>query len=146
MGMSKGRFELLKMAITYMAKRDKSAGRYLEYAERIRNQVAIIEAQEGRALQTSDWMGMAKTLGMQALQQDIGARQIAESIYPLLDGSRHKLAQYANLPAGSATNLLLWATGMSHKIDPQVKDLLIQTIGELQNMSIGEPTATNQPH
>jgi hypothetical protein len=139
------RFELLKMAIHFMAGRNKNSSKYIEYAERVRNQVAIIEAEEGRKLQTADWLGMAKTLGMQALQKDIGARQIAESIYPLLDGSRQHLAKYANVPAGSATQLLLWATGMNSKLDPQLKTLLVQIVGELQKMSAQASHVTNQP-
>lgn len=145
MNLSTQRFELLKMAISFMAGRNKNTSKYIEYAERVRNQVAIIETEEGRKLQTADWMGMAKTLGMQALQKDIGARQIAESIYPLLDGSRQHLAKYANVPAGSATQLLLWATGMNSKLDPQLKTLLIQIVGELQKMSAQASHATNQP-
>lgn len=145
MDMSTQRFELLKMAIRFMAGRNKNTSTYIEYAERVRSQVAIIETEEGRKLQMADWLEMAKTLGMQALQRDIGARQIAESIYPLVDGSRQHLARYANVPAGPATQLLLWATGMSSKIDPQLKALLIQIVGELQKMSAHSPHTTNQP-
>ena len=78
---------------------------------------------------------MAITLGTQALADDIGARQIAESIYPILDGSGQHLARYATLPAESATSFLLWATGLSKTIDPTMTNLLVQVVSELQALS-----------
>jgi hypothetical protein len=141
--MTDPRFELLRMAIGFMAKKDARATKYMAYAERVRRQVAIIEAEEGRKLETADWLSMAKNLGLQALSKDIGARQIAESIYPLLDGSHGKLAAYAHVPAWLATQLLLAATNMSSAIEPQLKTLLIGIIGELQAMIKAGPPSTN---
>ena len=139
--MPKHRFDLLAMAMSFMAEKNKR-NLYLKYAQQVHNQIAIIEQIEKRPMQKSDWLQMAMTLGKQALKQDIGARQIAESIYPILDGSGQHLANYANIPAESATKFLLWYTGLSKKIEPDLANLLVQIIAELQKISL-QPRNTN---
>ena len=134
--MPKHRLDLLLMAISFMAKKNKNRDLYIKYAQQVHNQIAIIEQVEQRPMQKGDWLQMAMTLGKQALKQDIGARQIAESIYPILDGSGQHLANYANIPAESATKFLLWYTGLSKKIDPDLARLLVQIIAELQKISL----------
>jgi len=129
------RDKLLDLAIAFMGTPHKSQPLYLKYARLVRHQIAMIEQAEGRRLQKKDWMDMAITLGTQALADDIGARQIAESIYPILDGSGQHLARYATLPAESATSFLLWATGLSKTIDPTMTNLLVQVVSELQALS-----------
>ena len=142
--MPKHRFDLLSMAMSFMAEKNKR-NLYLKYAQRVHNQIAIIEQIERRPMQMGDWLQMAMTLGKQALQQDIGARQIAESIYPILDGSGQHLAKYANIPAESATKLLLWYTGLSKKIEPDLTALLIQVVAELQKISMNGRNMNPQP-
>jgi|SRR6056297_1116940 len=134
--MPKHRLDLLLMAISFMAKKNKNRDLYIKYAQQVHNQIAIIEQIEKRPMQKGDWLQLAMTLSKQALKQDIGARQIAESIYPILDGSGQHLANYANIPAESATKFLLWYTGLSKKIDPDLARLLVQIIAELQKISL----------
>ena len=126
--MPKHRFDLLSLAISFMAEKNKNRNLYIKYAQQVHNQIAIIEQVEQRPMQKGDWLQMAMTLGKQALKQDIGARQIAESIYPVLDGSGQHLAKYAYVPAGPATSFLLKRTGLSNKIDTDLTDLLIQIV------------------
>jgi len=143
--MPKHRFDLLAMAISFMAEKNKNRNLYWKYAQKVREQIAIIEQIERRPMRKADWMQMALTLGKQALSQDIGARQIAESIYPILDGSGQHLANYARIPAEPATKLLLWYTGLSKKIDPELTGLLIRVIGELQKISLQSQSTNPQP-
>jgi hypothetical protein len=137
------RFDLLAMAISFMAEKNKTRQLYSKYAQQVRDQVAIIEQVEQRPMRKDDWLLLAKTLGKQALRQDISARQIAESIYPILDGSGQYLASYATIPAGPAATFLLWKTGLSKKIDPELTGLLIRVIGELQKISLQQSQSTN---
>ena len=130
--MPKHRLDLLLMAISFMAKKNKNRDLYIKYAQQVHNQIAIIEQIEKRPMQKGDWLQLAMTLSKQALKQDIGARQIAESIYPILDGSGQHLANYANIPAESATKFLLWYTGLSKKIDPDLARLLVQIIADFK--------------
>lgn len=143
--MPKHRFDLLSMAISFMAEKNKNRNLYIKYAQQVHNQIAIIEQVEQRPMQKGDWLQMAMTLGKQALKQDIGARQVAESIYPILDGSGQHLANYANIPAESATKFLLWYTGLSKKIEPDLIDLLVQIVSELQKISLQTRNANPQP-
>lgn len=133
--MPQHRFDLLSMAISFMAEKNKNRNLYWKYAQKVRDQIAIIEQIERRPMRKADWLQMALTLGKQALGQDIGARQIAESIYPILDGSGQHLANYARIPAEPATKLLLLYTGLSKKIEPDLVELLVRVIGELQKIS-----------
>ena len=142
--MPKHRFDLLAMAISFMAKKNKNRNLYIKYAQQVHNQIAIIEQIERRPMQKGDWLHMAMTLGKQALKQDIGARQIAESIYPVLDGSGQHLAKYAYVPAGPATSFLLKRTGLSNKIDPELTELLVRIISELQTISLHSRNTTPQ--
>jgi len=130
---------LFDMALDFMTANGNIPQNMERYARKIHNQVAIIEYVEGRALQASDWIDMAKKLGEQALLEDIGPRQIAKSIYPLLDGSRQFLARYASVPAGLATHYLLGKTRAGSRLSPELKKLLIQVIKELQTMSRQSP-------
>jgi hypothetical protein len=143
--MPKHRFDLLLMAISFMTKKEKTRNLYLKYAKQVHSQIALIEHTEGRPLQMADWLHMAMTLGKQALKQDIGARQIAESIYPVLDGSGQHLARYAYIPAGPATSFLLKRTGLSASLDPELTDLLVRIIAELQRISLTASSTNTQP-
>jgi len=127
---------LLNLALSFMGSTQRSRSIYEKYTKLVRHQIAIIEQTEGRRLQKKDWMDLAIELGTQALADDIGARQIAESIYPVLDRSGQSLARYAHMPAESATSFLLWITGLSKTIDPKLTTLLAQVIGELQALSL----------
>ena len=128
------RDNLLKLALAFMGNSNKTRPLYLKYARLVHHQIAMIEQADGRRLQKKDWMDMAITLGTQALADDIGARQIAETIYPILDRSGQHLARYAHLPAESATSTLLWITGLSKSLDPRMTRLMVQVIGELQEL------------
>lgn len=133
---------LLDLALSFMGTTQRSQSLREKYIRLVRHQIAIIEQTEGRRLQKKDWMDLAITLGKQALADDIGARQIAESIYPILDRSGQSLATYAALPAESATSFLLWVTGLSTTIDPKMTTLLVQVVGELQALSRQPQTQT----
>lgn len=143
--MPKHRLDLLLMAVSFMTKKEKNRSLYLKYAKQVHSQIAIIEQIERRPLQMADWLHMATTLGKQALKQDIGARQIAESIYPVLDGSGQHLAKYAYIPAGPATSFLLKRTGLSASLDPELTDLLVRIIAELQRLSLTASSPNTQP-
>ncbi|MEX2352226.1 MAG: hypothetical protein WD529_07315, partial [Balneolaceae bacterium] len=87
---------------------------------------------EGQLLKMADWVKMAKILSVEALRRDVGAKRIAESIYPLVDGSRQPVASLAYVSADFATSKLLQLTGV--KVEPDIKKLLSQVIHELQLM------------
>ncbi|WP_322576339.1 hypothetical protein [Fodinibius sp.] len=110
-----------------------SAARYVKYARAVQTQVEIIRKVENRTLTLSDWINMAIELGRRALERDIGARRIAESIYPLVDGSG-QFSSYAKISAGAATHLLLLWSGTFGTLRPEEKALLVDVIAELQKL------------
>tara|TARA_R100001143_G_scaffold62665_2_gene66592 strand:- start:2343 stop:2756 length:414 start_codon:yes stop_codon:yes gene_type:complete len=127
------REELLKFALGYMVSKNHSVERYIKYAKLIRSQVELIQKIENRPIAVSDWIQMAIELGRQALVREIGAKRIAESIYPLVDGSG-QLKPYVSFPAGPATNLLLGFTGTYNSLTNRERRFLVQIISELQNL------------
>ncbi|MDZ7692059.1 MAG: hypothetical protein U5K69_13165 [Balneolaceae bacterium] len=126
--MKPGHLTLLKMALEYLA--DRPCG-YACYAKRIKGQLALMQA-GGDPITAADWARMAKILSIEAISRDIGAKQIAKTVYPLVDG----LGQYANgltyIPAHLATTQLLRITGTN--VSGQVKTLLTEVIIELQKL------------
>lgn len=126
---------LLKMALEYLGDQDSNFSRY---AKRIKSQLALLQSR-GRPLTTQDWVQMAKILSIEAISRDIGAKRIAKSIYPLVDG----LGQYAPaltfIPAPFACNQLLSFTGT--EVSPQIRRLLTEVILELQKL-----VSTAQPN
>ncbi|MAO65685.1 MAG: hypothetical protein CL666_11865 [Balneola sp.] len=110
-----------------------STSRYINYIRTIQNQIQIIEKMENRSLNVGDWIKMAIELGRQALKRDIGPKRIAESIYPLVDGSG-QFSSYAKISAGAATHLLLIWTGTIRSIRPEERVLLVDVIAELQKL------------
>lgn len=127
------REQLIKFALGYMLSKNKSVERYIKYAKLITSQVELIEKIEKRPLTVGDWVHMAIELGRLALVKDIGAKRIAESIYPLVDGSG-QLKRYVGIPAGPATNFLLGLTGTYNMLSNQERNLLVKIIGELQSL------------
>lgn len=116
-----------------MVSKNRSVERYIKYAKLIKSQIEIIEEVDNRSLAVSDWINMAIELGRQALVRDIGAKRIAESIYPLVDGSG-QLERYVKIPAGPATHFLLGLTGTYDMLSDQERNFLVKIIGELQSM------------
>ncbi|MEX2604516.1 MAG: hypothetical protein WD361_09940 [Gracilimonas sp.] len=110
-----------------------SAARYVKYVRAVQTQVEIIRKVENRTLTLADWINMAIELGRRALERDIGARRIAESIYPLVDGSG-QFSDYAKISAGAATHLLLLWSGTFRTLRPEEKALLVDVIAELQKL------------
>lgn len=130
--------KLIQFALDFMAVDSPSVARYLKYVRAVQSQIGIIQGLENRSLGAKDWMNMAIELGRQALERDIGAKRIAESIYPLVDGSG-QFSTYAGISASAATNLLLvWTQTFS--LRPEEKALLVDVIAELQKLYI---TRTN---
>lgn len=125
--------ELINMALGYLVSRNKSSERYVKYVKLIKSQIGLIRKVEGRSLSINDWVLMAIELGRQALVRDIGAKRIAESIYPLVDGSG-QLDKFAKYPSWLATNLLLSLTKSDDMISQMEKRFLAQVINELQNL------------
>ncbi|MDZ7660459.1 MAG: hypothetical protein U5J89_14365 [Fodinibius sp.] len=124
---------LIQSALDFMSLDSPSAARYVKYARAVQTQVEIIRKVENRTLTLSDWINMAIELGRRALERDIGARRIAESIYPLVDGSG-QFSSYAKISAGAATHLLLLWSGTFGTLRPEEKALLVDVIAELQKL------------
>lgn len=128
--MSSGQQTLLDMALDYMSRQN---GSLAVHATRLEGQISLMR-KEGQLLKMADWVKMAKILSVEALRRDVGAKRIAESIYPLVDGSRQPVASLAYVSADFATTKLLQLTGV--KVEPDIKKLLIQVIHELQTMML----------
>jgi hypothetical protein len=124
---------LIQSALDFINVDSPSTSRYIAYARAVQNQIQIIEKMEKRSLTIADWVQMAIELGRRALERDIGAKRIAESIYPLVDGSG-QFSSYAKLSASAATHLLLIWTGTIRSIRPEERTLLIDVIAELQKL------------
>ncbi|WP_040517221.1 hypothetical protein [Gracilimonas tropica] len=124
---------LIRSALDFMNVDAPSTSRYISYVRTVQNQIQIIEKMEKRALTVADWIKIAIELGRQALERDIGPKRIAESIYPLMDGSG-QFSSYAKLSAGAATHLLLIWTGTFRSIRPEERMLLVDVIAELQKL------------
>jgi hypothetical protein len=129
-GLNEKQITLLKMALEYLGDQNGQAG---TYAKRIKSQVELIQAGND-SITTNDWVKMAKVLSYEAIQRDIGAERIAETIYPLLDGSGQYLRGLSYIPASFATDKLLKFAGVS--VSPEIKRLLIDVVSELQKMVV----------
>jgi hypothetical protein len=130
--------KLIQAALDFMAIDSPSAARYITYVRAIQSQIGIIQGIENRPLTAKDWISIAIELGRRALERDIGAKRIAESIYPLVDGSG-QFSNYSGISASAATNLLLIWSG-TFSLRPEEKALLVDVIAELQKLYI---TRTN---
>ncbi|MEX2437773.1 MAG: hypothetical protein WD449_00805 [Candidatus Babeliales bacterium] len=131
-GMKPEQITLLKMALEYLGDQN---GRLSDYAKRVQSQVVLLQSQ-GSQLHTDDWVKMAKILTVEAVSRDIGAERIAETIYPLVDGSGQYVKALAYIPAPFATNQLLQFTGVS--LESDVKQLLTKVISQLQRMILNQ--------
>ena len=135
--------KLIQFALDFMSADSPSAARYMKYARAVQTQIGIIQGLENRSLGAKDWINIAIELGRQALERDIGAKRIAESIYPLVDGSG-QFSTYAGLSASAATNLLLIWSG-TFSLRPEEKALLVDVIAELQKLHITRTTSSANP-
>lgn len=124
---------LLQSALEFMTIDSPSSARYVNYMRTIQTQIEIIKKVENRSFTVADWVNMAIELGRQALERDIGARRIAESIYPFVDGSR-QFSDYAKISAGAATHLLLLWSGTFRALRREEKKLLVDVVAELQKL------------
>ena len=129
-GMTDDQITLLKMVLDYLGDQNS---RLSTYSQRVASQISLLQGQ-GNSLQAGDWIQMAQILSVEALRRDIGARRIAESIYPLVDGSE-RLTPLAYIPAPFATKQLLKFSGLT--VSRQIEQLLQGVISELQTMIRG---------
>jgi hypothetical protein len=132
-GFSPQQIRLLKTALQYLAGQN---GHLATYAQRLKEQVEIVQAEAGGTIPQAEWVRMAKILSIQAIDSDIGAKRIAERIYPLVDGSWQYANKLAYIPASFAVNQLLALANV--EVSQQVRTLLTDVVKELQKM-IAQP-------
>ena len=132
-GLSPEQMRLLKTALQYLAGQN---GHLATYAQRVKEQVEIVQDEGGGRITQTEWARMAKILSIQAIDRDIGAKRIAERIYPLMDGSWQYANKLAYFPASIAVHQLLALANV--QVSQQVRKLLTDVIKELQIM-IAQP-------
>ncbi|MAO66055.1 MAG: hypothetical protein CL666_13755 [Balneola sp.] len=127
------REDLLKLMLGYMLSENSSTDWYLKYARRIKSQIELIQEIENRKISKDDWLNMAIELGRTALVKDIGAKRIAKSIYPLVDGSGQS-SNIASISPVVATHILLSICSAHEKLTETEKKFLVKIVEELQNL------------